>query len=959
MNNVKILLILAFIGAGLGCSQTKTQMKEEPSSELSIEAVEASNSVTPQEIPFDPDVIRGTLENGMSYFVKKNSEPLNRAELRLVIKVGSIVEDDDQLGLAHLTEHMAFNGTTNYAKQELVNYLESVGTQFGPDLNAYTSFDETVYMLQVRSDSLEQMETGFDILREWAGEIIMDPEEVDKERGVVIEEWRLGQGAGQRIQNQQFPVIFHGSKYAERLPIGKKEVLENFDHEAIVRFYKDWYRPNLMSLVAVGDFDQDQIESWIKDKFSDLTNPESSRPRQEFSIPDHDETLFGLTTDPEAPQTMVQIMYKHDSSKIVNIEDFRRSTIQSMYDGLINQRLQEYTQKPNPPFMFAYSGLSPFTDSKTFYMMAAMMPEGGDHLQATQILFQEARRAKEFGFTQSELDRLKTQTLRSSERAFQEKDKTDSRRIAGGLVNSALSGRALTSPEFRYSTIRKVVPEIRLEEVNAIASKWIRDKSRIILATAPEKEGVSIPSEAAFNLLLSKVSDLEIKAYEDEVSDAPLLANLPNPGSILTEELEADLDLTRLVLSNEIEVVLKKTDFKNDQILFTASSPGGSSLAPDDDFISAQYASFALSESGLGNFDSIQLKKKLTGKIATARASVGVLEESISGSSSPADLETMFQLIYLNFVEPRKDVDSFAAFKTNYGGFIRGMMNSPEAVFRDSMSIAMSQNHPRSRPLTEDRLNEIDLEKAYAFYKDRFADASDFKFYFIGNLDFDKTKSFIEQYLASLPTLDRQEDWVDTGIRTPSGKIFKEILKGKEPKSQVAIRFTGKVDWSIDARIDMNVLQDALQIKLREVLREDLGGTYGVGVRGFVRKEPHESFQIGIDFGCDPSRVEELIASIQAQLSDLRQNGLSDVYLQKVRETYKSKHEEDLRSNSFWLSALRYIDENNLHASYASEHWGPRINATTPEILKDSANIFLDRTNEAIFILKPEPDTAN
>ncbi|MCH6560650.1 insulinase family protein, partial [candidate division KSB1 bacterium] len=607
-----------------------------------------------KELPTDPKIRIGKLKNGLKYYIRENQKPENRAELRLAVNAGSVLEDDDQRGLAHFVEHMAFNGTKNFAKQEIVDYLESIGMQFGPDINAYTDFDETVYMLQVPTDSVEAVETAFQILEDWAHNISFEEEEIDKERGVVVEEWRLGRGAGARMRDKQFPILFKDSRYAERLPIGKKEILETAPYNSLRRFYRDWYRPDLMAVVAVGDFDKDWIEKLIKKHFRRLRALKKPRERQVFPVPNHKETLFAPASDVEATSSNISIYYKHEVPEEGTVGDYRRSLIEALYNSILNNRLNELLQNPEPPFLFGFSSQGTFIRSKSFYILGAGVKDNGIEAGLEAVLT-EAIRVRRHGFTESELERQKTEMLRRFEQVYNERDKTESEQFAAEYIRNFLEGEPLPGIEYEYTLYNLLLPGIKIEEVNQLAKNLIRDENRVISVSTPEKEEIKTPTEEGILAVFDRVNRKEIKPYEDTVPDLPLVEIPPTPGKIVAQETIEKLGVTEWDLSNGVKVVLKPTDFKNDEILFTATSPGGHSLVPDKDFIAAALATAIIREGGLGNFDRIALQKKLAGKLAGVSAWISSLQEGLSGNASPKDLETLFELIYLHFTAPRKD----------------------------------------------------------------------------------------------------------------------------------------------------------------------------------------------------------------------------------------------------------------------------------------------------------------
>ncbi len=907
-------------------------------------------------LPIDDAVRKGQLDNGLTYIIRENKRPENRAELRLVVNAGSILEDEDQQGLAHFAEHMAFNGTEHFPKQDIVNFLEGIGMRFGADLNAYTSFDETVYMLQVPTDSALVMYKAFQILGDWAYRVGFDGEEIEKERGVVIDEWRTGRGAGARMRDLQLPILLKGSRYAERLPIGQKALLDTFAHESLKRYYQDWYRPDLMSVIAVGDFDRDSVEALIQKTFGELPVVENARERTSYTIPDHEETLFAIATDPEATSTSVSIYFMQDVAPQGTKEDYRQMLIRSMFNNMLNQRLRELTKKPDPPFLGAGSSRGNLVRTKAAYILGAGVKEGGIERGLDAVLT-EALRVQRHGFTVAELERLKINMLRGIEQAYRERDKSRSSGFASEYVRHFLTGEVIPGIAYEYELYQELVPQIQVEEINALVDEWITNTNRVILVNAPEKENVPVPSEADLLAVIEAVQQKEIAPYAENVSDEPLVTDIPTPGSVLAESRIEALNVTEWVLSNGVRVVMKPTDFKNDEVLFTAFSPGGHSLVDDKDYIAATTATTVLSESGLGKFDQIELGKKLAGKVARVSTGIGSRTESLSGSASPQDLETMFQLIYLEFMAPRADSSAFVAFQDRIRGMLQNRNLSPQAAFNDTVQVTMSQNHFRSRPISMDMLNEMNLQRSLEIYKDRFADASDFTFVFVGNFEPEKMRPLIETYLGSLPGLIRNETPRDVAPKPPVGVVEKTVKRGKEPKSQTLIQFTGMFDWQDRLhRYRFDAMVDVLQIKLRETLREDESGTYSVSVRGSRWQHPEPRYSISVNFGCDPERLEELTHLVFVQMDSLKQSPVEASYLHKVTEMDLRRRETNYKENSFWRGALRSAYENNSDPLDILTYDDEVIRKVTVEDIQRAAQQYFNMENYARFVLLPEVD---
>ncbi|RMG24884.1 MAG: insulinase family protein, partial [Bacteroidetes bacterium] len=716
-------------------------------------------------LPLRPDLRMATLPNGLRYYLLPNKTPENRAELRLVVHAGSLQEEDDQLGVAHFVEHMAFNGSRHFKKNELIDYLEHTGVRFGADLNAYTSFEETVYMLQARSDSLELLEKGLLILQDWAGGVSFEREEVDKERGVVIEEWRTRLSADQRLQQKTFPVLYEGSRYARRLPIGKPEIIEQIGLKRVKQFYKDWYRPDLMAVVATGDFDPAWMEAQIRARFGKLRMPTRPRPREDYPIPPQPGTRYAMFTDPETPFTRATIRYKHKAQKVKTVGDFRQNIIRNLYNRMLNARMQDIGRQAHPPFTFAYAGYGNNISDLATYTVYAFTAEG-EAIRGLEAVFGEVKRAQLHGFTSTELERHKAEIMANVERAYLERDKSASDNLAMGCVYHYLQGHSLLSPAQTLALYRQLLPGIGLQEVNEAGRNWITDENRVVTITGPEKEGVPLPTVAELEAMFERFERMQPPPYEDGVKAGPLLEQPLPPGQVVDTRYHDSVQVQEWKLANGVRVVLKPTDFKNDEILMSSFSPGGHSLYSDADFHTASRAALLVSEGGVGNFDFLQLQKKLAGKRVNVGPYIDELYEGLSGSCSPAELETLLQLVYLYFTAPRKDPQALAAFVSQQKSFLQNMRASPGYhVAIESAKIRYGNHFRRQALPTLADIEAIDLDRALAIYRDRFADASDFTFVFVGNLEPDSVRDLIATYLGNLPATWRKEQGRDVGAR--------------------------------------------------------------------------------------------------------------------------------------------------------------------------------------------------
>jgi zinc protease len=917
------------------------------------QTIPAQSAALTDPMPVDPQITRGQLPNGMRYYVRANKKPEKRAELRLAIKAGSILEDDDQQGLAHFAEHMAFNGTQHFPKHEVVSFLESLGMRFGADLNAYTSFDETVYMLTVPTDKPETMDRAFLILEDWAHNVTFDPAEVDKERGVVMEEWRVRRGAGARMQDKVFPIWLKGSRYPDRIPIGKTDILQNFKPDRLKKFYSDWYRPDLMAVVAVGDFDKTAVENLIKTRFGSIPASTSPRPRPTYDVPDHPGTLYAIIADKEMTTTSVEIDTLLPARPEGTIGAYRQKTVDRLFSGMLSARFSDMAQKPDAPFLQAFAGRGIFfARTRENTSMRALVKEDGIE-RGLDALLGEAERVSRFGFTATELERQKVTVLRNYERLQAEKDNRVSASRADEYIRNFLQQETLPSADDEYALHQRLLPTIALDELNKLAREWFPDKNRIVIVTAPEKAGLVIPDQARLAEVMKSASMKDLKAYVDTVAGATLFDSTPSPGAIAKTATKDAIGITEWELSNGVKVVLKPTTFREDEILFTATSPGGTSLAGDQDYIPASTATQLVTAGGLGKFNMTDFRKVMTGKLASVTPYIGELDEGLRGNSSRKDLETMFQLIYLRFTQPRADASAFSVQAATAKTMLANQSASPGFAFFDAINSTLNQNHPRRRSPTAATVDEWNLDKSFAFYKDRFADASDFTFVFVGSFDLPAMKPLVERYLGGLPSTRRKETWKDVGVRTATGVIDKKVEKGIEPKSQAAIVFSGPFEWNPTQRVAIVAMAEVLQTRLLETIREELGGTYSIGANPNYRKMPNAEYSITIQFGCDPQRTDALIARVLQEVEQLKSNGPTEKQVNDEREALLRGYETNTKLNTYLLGqiSLRYQNGEDPAGMLNTPEYYKKIDAA---MIQQAAKKYLNSANYVKVTLVPE-----
>jgi len=910
-------------------------------------------------LPVDPKVRIGTLPNGIRYYIRQNQKPEKRAELRLVVNAGSILETDDQLGLAHFVEHTAFNGTTHFAKNDLVKYLQSIGVRFGADLNASTDFDETVYILPIPTDTARIIDQAFTILEDWAHGQVFDSTEVVNERGVVREEWRLGKGAGDRMLHQWLPIALRGSKYAERLPIGNEQSIMTATPSRLRSFYKTWYRPDLQAVIAVGDFDPAQIEAEIRKHFASIPKPINAPKRPVATVPANKEPLIAIASDKEATGSDVDLMFKLPVEKTRTVGDYRRDLTERLYLAMLNNRLEEISQKPDAPFLGADASRGSFVGRTTdAFTLSANVKDGGIE-RGLEALLTEARRVDEFGFLQSELDRAKENMLRGYERAYAERDKTQSAAFVQEYIGNYLTGEPIPGIAYEYKLAQDLVPTIKLADVNKLASGWITDSNRVIIAQSPQKDGVQIPTRAELLAVFDRAAREHVTAYTENVSGAALLDREPTPGKIVSSRAVPSVGVAVWTLSNGARVLVKPTDFKADEVLFGASSPGGTSLAADSAFMSAALASQIASLSGLGNFSLVDLGKKLAGKVASVTPAIATTSEGLNGRASPKDLETLFQLVYLSFTAPRLDTSAYKAFENQVAPFLANRSSDPDQVFSDTVSWTMSQHNFRARPLSPATFAEVKPESALAFYRNRFADASDFTFAIVGNVDTVALKPLVERYLASLPALHRTETFRDNGGSPPTGVVDKVVHKGVEPKANTVIEFTGACRYAPETRFAMRALVELFQIKLNETLREQLGGAYSPSVGGSCARTPRQEYSLIVQFNSSPENVDKLSKSVFALIDSLKANGPSAADVTKVKEQLTRSREVEVKQNGYWLVNLLGRDQAGEDIGGLLDTYDAMVKNLTGAQIQQAAATYFNEGNYARFVLLPESQKSN
>lgn len=903
-------------------------------------------------LPSDETVVTGQLPNGFTYFIKQNSTPDNRAVLYLANKVGSILETEEQLGLAHFTEHMAFKGTTNFPKNELIEYLQRAGVKFGADLNAYTGFDETVYQLPIPSDDPELLANGVRILRDWAQNVLMETEEIESERGVIFEEKRQRKGLQQRVQEQTLPILLKGSRYVDRLPIGEERVFMHFDPEVIRGFYRDWYRPDLQAIIAVGDFDVEEMESMIREMFSDLKMPANPLERPDYKVELSGENTYLVILDEEITNTSIQIINKYQINPNRTEESLLRSLSGNIFNSLLNTRLGDLRKQSDPPFVSASVQIgSVFTGVGSANI--TVTPKPGETERAFAAVMTELQRVRQHGFTQSELDRAKHSVLQSQAAAYRERDKIQSSTLADRYLQAFLKDLPYPNTEFYYHFYTNNIDRITLEDVNAHISKFYPEENRDIFVLGPQKEAGNLPSEEQLLAWFDEFGSLQTEAYADVDISGELVPQLPPAGKVVTKERNEAIGTTTLIFSNGLRAVLKPTDFRNDQIMIGSFSKGGSALYGEEDFQSAINAPGIVGQSGLGNFDSKALPRKLTGKQVQVRPYLSDYFEGIGGGSSQEDLETALQLIHLYFTAPRVDADLIEGILKNARENIKNRYQVAGNVFSDTINQIMSGYHWRKAPTTLEKIDEIDAQRSLEIFRERFADAGDFTFVFTGSFDEEKIIPLLETYLGSLPSQGRQEEIRDIGIESPKGALTKFVREGKEERATVQMIINGDYEYERESGVYFNALQSVLQYRIFERLRNQESGVYSPGVRVNQGRIPTPTYNVSVSFTTDPERVDYMVEVTKEELAKLAAEGPTDEEIAKVVAESTRSFEVNSKRNEYWHNSIMsylQLEEDPTEILDAEE----RFKSISASKLKAFAARYLDADRVKTFVLLPE-----
>ena len=899
-------------------------------------------------IPVDPQVRIGKLENGLTYYIRQNNYPEGQANFYIAQKVGSSIEEDNQRGLAHFLEHMCFNGTEKFPGNGVIKYLEGIGVKFGGDLNAYTSIDETVYNIDnVPMSVAGAVDSCLWILHDWAGALLLEDEDIDKERGVIHEEWRQRNTAQQRMMEAVAKKMYPGNRYGDRFPIGTMEVVDNFPYQALKDYYEKWYRPDQQAIVVVGDINVDEVEGKIKSIFADLTMPENPAERVYYPVADNKEPIIALAQDKEQQYGIVYLFAKHEAIPAeakYTMDYLLVDYAKAMFSQMINSRMSELGMNPEAPFVESSIYDEEFFLAKTKGAVnGVVIPKEGQTKEALAVLYREMLRAQRHGFTESEYVRARAEYLTNLESAFNERAKVRSQRYCKEYVRHFIDNEPIPGIENEYAIMNQVAPNLPVDLVNGYVQSLMSDTNLVVMAMLPEKEGLVHPTEEELTQLLAEVAAEDITAYVDKVSNEPLLAEEPAGGKVVKTK-DAKYGYKQLTLSNGATVYLKSTDFKADQILMSVVSKGGTALYDASEAINLDQVVDVIDNNGIGNFNTTDLQKVLAGKKASVHPYINLNMEGMNGNSTPKDFETLMQLTYLQFTAPRLDDEAFASYKNKMKALLENQELDPQSALGDTITKVLYNNHPRAINMKAADVEKLDDTRVLEIYKERFANAADFSFIFTGAIDEAVAIPLIEKYIGSLPAGGKKEKYVDAKVDIQKGEITNIFEKQMAtPSATVYLVYSGKAKHNLKNQILMSLTDQILDIIYTEEIREKEGGTYGVGTSGSINKVPKESFRLLVMFQTAPELREKLTGMAVDLLNKYAEEGPRQKDLDKVREYMLKKSAENQKENGYWA--------NLMHNSIAIDYEGYKdyektLNSITTDDLKKFAKSLLKQANK-------------
>lgn len=906
--------------------------------------------------PIDPDARIGKLDNGMTYYIRHNEEPKERASFYIIQNVGALLENDDQNGLAHFLEHMAFNGTQHFPGKGIINTLEKHGVAFGRNINAYTSFGETVYNLSdipVKHEGL--VDTCLLVLNDWADFLLLTDEEIDAERGVISEEWRTRRTAGFRMQRQFLPVLLNGSKYMNRDVIGDLDVIKNFKYETLRNFYHDWYRTDLQAIAIVGDIDVDAVEQKVKALFSKIEPVKNPLKREFFEVPEHKEPLYVLAADKEADSYSVSLYIKHKAPEPSekNLAYLREQTLQSLFGMMTRDRINELLQKGVPPFVSGSIGYGGLVDGYEMLAISATSKPDQDDV-AFKSIYTEAQRIYKHGFAPGELERAKTNLLTSIESRYKQRDKINNDQFARDFKNYYIEGEPLTSIDFDWEFVQKVLPTISVEEVSAKAKQWMTPENRVIVVMGPEKPEAKHLSKEQALAIMSEIENSPVEAYVDQAVSSNLISKELKGSKVKSTRKLPEFNAVEWTLGNETKVIFRHADYEKDQVQLVAVSKGGSSKINNETIASAIMLNQFIGSFGVGDYDATALKKALTGKKVSMNVGLSDLNETFNGSSTPKDFETMMQLLYLQFENPRFDQEAYDAMLGRYKAFVANMANNPQKIMSDSLSLILTCKNPRTKLMTPELFDEISLAQMETIYKDRFVDAGDFTYFIVGNIDEATAKAMAEKYIGSLTNLPRKETWIDRNVEGPKGKTVREIeIPLEVKKATVSVNFNAKMDYTPEQNLLLSIFRDILNLRYIEEIREKEGGTYGVRVSASSSKFPKAEKSVQLMFDTDPEKAQHLKSIIYREIDKIAQNGPTAEDLDKAVKNLQKNREQSKLHNSYWMQALNTYYTYSYNPA-AAENFENILEKVTAAQVQQLAKTLLAKADVVDIIFKPK-----
>jgi len=910
-----------------------------------------------QPIPLDPKIRYGKLENGLTYYIRANAEPKQRAEFFIAQNVGSILENDNQNGLAHFLEHMAFNGTKNFPGKGVISFLEKHGVKFGENINAYTAIDETVYNLSdVPTIQEGVVDSALLVLHDWSSYITLDDNEIDSERGVIMEEWRTRFGADLRMRKESNKIKFPGSQYGIRDGLGDTAVIKHFKYDVIRDYYKKWYRPDLQAILVVGDIDVDKIEAKIKTLFSSIPKKENAGERPIYTIADNDKPIVALLSDKEANVTRIRLEYKHEKLPAeiqLSVQGYAKGIVDNLISAIIEERFNEITQQANAPFVGAMAGYGELVKSKDAFTMLAV-PKEGKEAEGLNALLLEAEKIKRFGFTNAELERAKTNMLKQFETSYKDRDHRKNNSLVSEYVRNFLHNEPVPGIEWEYQTLQAILPSLTANVINQVAKSYITEKNLLVTITSPEKPTVKVPNNDQVLAAITEAGKAQLTAKAEETLNKPLVEKAPVAGKVIKKGQNPKLGTTEWTLSNGIRVIFKPTTFKQDEILLSAYSEGGLSKVKDISLLpSATLASTIIGNNGLGSYSQVDLNKILTGKVVSLQPQISNYEEGFGGKSSVNDFETMMQLVYLFYTAPRKDDNAFSALINMYRTSLANSATDPLKAFSDTVNTLVTNHNPRTVIMNLNTITKVDQDKALAFFKERFANPADFTFIFAGNVDPNNVKvsNAICTYLGGLKTTKVLEKFTDNNIRKPQGKVSNTFEKEmKTAKASNLVLYNAAMPYNIVNNTLVGAIGDILDIRYNESIREKEGGTYGVGVRGGISHQPIDNATLLMQFDTDPVKQAKLIGMIYDEVNEIVKNGPKTEDVQKVKQNLLKTYNENLRENGWWLNTVESYYHNQIN--YV-DNYKNAVEAITPQSIQSTLAKLVAQGNIMEVVMKP------